>query len=69
MRQFRGDWNKKCNKCGQFEGLLPFHEHHLKPRFLGGNDNDGKIILCEECHIRLHKHLAEQMKTLTLWWL
>jgi hypothetical protein len=41
-----------CSDCGVFRRWL--HGHHLKPRIEGGQDADGKIRICANCHEDRH---------------
>lgn len=45
-----------CVNCGSlFSSLNPLTFHHLKKKVEGGKNNTGNIILlCHECHKRLH---------------
>jgi hypothetical protein len=41
-----------CHDCGVFRKSL--HKHHLKARTLGGNDADGVVYICANCHEDRH---------------
>lgn len=54
-----------CKKCGMgFQGKAQkfIEEHHIKPRCCGGTDKDGRIQLCKDCHVELHKIIYWPMK-------
>ena len=43
---------KFCVACGTKDNL---HHHHLKPRSLGGSDDETNLVtLCQECHAIYH---------------
>ena len=44
-----------CAKCGTDKDL---QEHHIIPKFMGGKDKDGRILLCKKHHAILHSVLA-----------
>lgn len=47
-----------CTACGSTENL---QHHHLKPRSMGGSDDETNlIILCGECHAKMHGTTAEK---------
>lgn len=44
-----------CKKCGYVESEEKGIElHHLIPKFMGGNDMDGRVYLCKKHHNILH---------------
>ncbi len=58
-----------CEKCGTFGKFTQIEEHHLKPKFLGGTDSDGRIMVCKMCHIKLHAYLGDKCIELAMEWL
>lgn len=48
--------SRSCSKCGTEEGI---QEHHVIPRAIGGRDVDGRILLCEKCHLLLHEAIRK----------
>ena len=47
-----------CAKCGTDKNL---EEHHIIPKFMGGTDKDGRMLLCKKHHIMLHLVIASLM--------
>ena len=55
IRSFLGE---KCVKCESREKL---QIHHKIPKFLGGTNHFTNVtLLCQPCHIELHKQLNSQ---------
>jgi len=44
-----------CATCGTDRDIV---EHHIIPKFMGGVDKDGRILLCEKHHTILHSVIA-----------
>ena len=64
--------DRKCRKCGLIEpgyGVAFLHAHHIIPKFLGGTDKDGRILLCKPCHDELHKRLGGVCRDFTKVWI
>lgn len=60
---------KTCQDCGMtnLEHIKKFnqslHAHHIVPRIDGGSNYvDNLVILCQECHIKRHKAMGEEVK-------
>ena len=54
---------KTCERC-QGSSIYPedereFHFHHIIPKSIGGDDKDGRVLLCKRCHDVLHFHLLK----------
>lgn len=55
-----------CRRCGKEETTQePLHQNHTKPKFLGGTDIDGRILLCKKCHDTFHKQLGIICQSIT----
>lgn len=60
-----------CSKCKKEFQESKVEDHHILPKFLGGTDKDGRIMLCRgnntnDCHLKLHLKLKEKIKEFTL---
>ena len=45
----------KCKKCGYSgESESEIELHHILPKFMGGEDKDGRVYLCKKHHGILH---------------
>jgi len=60
----------RCAKkdCGVTEESK-LQEHHLKPKFLGGTDRDGRVHLCKPHHDQLHQLQATACVKIAREWL
>lgn len=52
---------RKCARCGIVDETND-HDHHIIPRYLGGNDTGGRDVLCIPCHEEYHKCLNRMIK-------
>jgi len=53
---------RRCANCG-VETNGKNHIHHIIPKALGGQDTDGRDILCDRCHKDFHKrHYGVMLK-------
>ena len=51
-----------CAVCGnRHEPQL--HAHHVVPNYMGGTDKDGRIVLCDEHHRKVHAFIDETKLT------
>jgi len=71
----------QCRKRNCNEKIV--HLHHLIPRFMGGQDKDGRKYLCKKHHSIIHGKILniiwdfvvekekckERVKSYTEWWL
>lgn len=45
----------KCQECGIDPGPYKLDAHHKIPLGWGGtNDDDNLVLLCEDCHKKIH---------------
>lgn len=42
----------RCQYCGAVD--VPVELNHIKPKYLGGTDKDGRMYLCKPCHDKFH---------------
>lgn len=68
------NFRRTCSKCGKEFHESIVEDHHIVPKFLGGTDADGRLMLCRgketnDCHMKLHKRLKEKIKEFTFEWL
>jgi len=63
--EFNHKQGRKCVKCGSF--IEPLHNHHILPKYMGGKDEDGRILLCEyPCHVHLQDYAEIELRPLWL---
>ena len=48
---------RRCDKCGKIFREDELEYSHDIPKYLGGNDKDGRHLLCKKCHDRYENML------------
>jgi len=46
-----------CRKCFKRKNDKLIHRHHIYPFHLGGEDKDGTIYICKDCHKEIHQYI------------
>ena len=55
-----------CAICGNIEFL---ETHHIVPKSIGGTDHkNNMVILCDECHAKVHKNMLRGPDSHSLAW-
>lgn len=62
--QFREKYGNKCVECGikQEDIKSKLNVHHKHYYTLGEEKEEDLMLLCDDCHKKVHKQMAEKLK-------